>query len=68
MSSEIARQDRRWISLSEAADYCGLNEISIRRYIAAGKLRAYRVGSKSIRLELSEVDALFTLIPAVVTK
>ena len=66
MSIAIANQDRRWISLSEAADYCGLNEKSIRRYISAGKLKAYRVGSKSIRLDKAEVDALFSLIPTVV--
>ena len=66
MSNAIANQDRRWMSLSEAADYCGLNEKSIRRYISAGKLQAFRLGSKSIRLDKSEVDALFSLIPAVV--
>ena len=55
--------DRRWISLSEAADYCGMNEKSIRRYIAAGKLKAYRVGSKTIRLDQNEIDAMFLLIP-----
>lgn len=66
MSSAIVNQDRRWMSLSEAADYCGLNEKSIRRYISAGKLKAYRVGSKSIRLDKAEVDALFSLIPTAV--
>lgn|GEM_PF-2648961 len=54
--------ERNWVSLSEAADYCGLNEKSIRRYISAGKLKAYRIGGKSIRINKSDLDVLFVSI------
>ena len=63
MTNTPVVQDRRWVSLSDAADYCGMNERSLRRFVQAGKLKAYRVGSKTIRLDLNEVDAMFSLIP-----
>lgn len=54
---------RRWASLSEAADYLGTSERSIRRYVSAGRLRGYRVGPRLIKLDLNEVDALLAPIP-----
>jgi excisionase family DNA binding protein len=41
-----------------AATYLGLSEKTIRRYIADGRLIAYRVGPRAIRLDRESVLAL----------
>jgi excisionase family DNA binding protein len=43
------------ISMQEAADLCGVSETTIRRYIAAGLVTAYRVGPRMIRLDADQV-------------
>lgn len=53
----------RRVPLSEAADYTGLSIRTIRRYIAQGRLTGYRIGPTRIRVDLDEVDALFSAIP-----
>ena len=50
-------------SIAAAAEHAGLSPKTIRRYIAAGRLAAYRVGPRLIRVDLAEVDALLRPIP-----
>jgi len=49
---------RRWASIAQTADYLGLSDKTIRNWIAAGTIRAYRAGSKVIRIDLDELDAM----------
>lgn len=57
---------RRWLTQAEAAEYLGVTDRTIRNYIARGVLRGYRVtGSRIIRVQLTEVDAVLRPIPAV---
>lgn len=56
-------QHHRYASLSEAATYIDCNEKTLRRYIAAGRLIGYRLGTRSIRVDLDELDALLQPIP-----
>lgn len=47
------------MSIADAAAYLNCGERTIRRYIAEGRLRAYRLaGQKIIRLDPAEVEAL----------
>ncbi|UPG66894.1 helix-turn-helix transcriptional regulator [Gordonia hongkongensis] len=48
---------RQWASIPQVADHLGLNERTVRRMIAEGRLNGYRNGSRCIRLDLNEVDA-----------
>jgi excisionase family DNA binding protein len=43
------------ISMQEAADTYGVSTKTIRRYIASGRLTAYRVGPRLIRLDAEQV-------------
>jgi excisionase family DNA binding protein len=56
---------RQLVSISAAAEYLGLSEKSLRRYIASGLITGYRVGQKRlIRVDLNEVESrLLTPIP-----
>ncbi|MDH6280980.1 helix-turn-helix domain-containing protein [Prescottella agglutinans] len=48
----------RYSTLTEAAETLSVSTRTVRRYIAAGKLKAYRVGPRVIRVDLSELDRL----------
>jgi excisionase family DNA binding protein len=58
--------NRRWLSQGEAAEYLGVTTRTIRRYISVGLLPASRIrGSRLIRIDRADVDALLRPIPAV---
>lgn len=52
-----------YCSLAEAAEYLGVNDRTIRRAISAGRLRAYRLNARQIRLRRQDLDGLLTRIP-----
>lgn len=57
-------QLRRFVSLSEAADYLGVSKRTVRNYIANGALKANRIqGSRLIRIELTDLDDLIRPLP-----
>ena len=49
---------RRAVNLSFAAEYLGVSVQSIRRRIAEGALPAFRIGPRSIRVYIDDLDAL----------
>ena len=51
------------VPTSEAAAYLGVAPLTVRRMIAAGKIKGYRVGHQ-IRVDLNAIDANLTPIPA----
>ncbi len=51
-------------SLTEAAEYVGCAPRTIRRRISEGTLTGYRFGTKMLRVDLTEVDALIRPVPA----
>ncbi len=55
--------ERHFVSPATAAVHLGVSTKTLRRYIASGRLTAYRVGNKIIRLDLEEVDGLLHPIP-----
>jgi excisionase family DNA binding protein len=55
---------RRYISILEAAEYCGTSHKTIRRRIASGDLKAYRLGdTRVIRIDVADLDRLLHPIP-----
>lgn len=53
-----------YLTLDEAAAYVGLHRETVRDYISKGRLRAFRLGPRQLRLRQSDVDALLTELPA----
>lgn len=47
-------------TFTTAGERTGLSVRSLRRYVAEGRLPAYRMGSRTIRLDPADVDNLFT--------
>lgn len=51
------------LTIESAAEMLAVHPRTIRRYIAAGDLPAYRIGARQIRVRTSDVDALLVPIP-----
>ncbi|MBN7435739.1 helix-turn-helix domain-containing protein [Mycobacteroides abscessus subsp. abscessus] len=49
---------RRLISLAAAAEQLDVCPRTIRRYISAGRLTAYRIGPRLIKIDAHEIDLL----------
>jgi len=49
---------RRMATIATAAEQVPCSERTIRRYIADGRLKGYRVGPRMIRIDLDELDSL----------
>lgn len=62
----MSETSRNFIDIEQAAAYLGVNERTIRNYIARGIVPGYRIhGSRLIRIDLNELDALPQPIPTV---
>ena len=53
-----------YISISQATDAMGVCDKTVRRHIAAGRLRAYRCGKKLIRVRIEDIERLMREIPS----
>lgn len=56
----LNRRERRHpelIGLQEAADYCDVSYRTVRRWIAAGRINAVRVGPRLIKVDAADLDA-----------
>jgi excisionase family DNA binding protein len=54
---------RRLRTIKDAAKYLDITPLTVRRWIAQCKLRAYRVGGTMIRIDQADLDALVREIP-----
>ncbi len=54
---------RRYLTLSDAAEWLSLDEKTLRRWVSQGRLTAYRVGPKLIRLDAAEVENMIRVVP-----
>ncbi|GLE56384.1 hypothetical protein NJBCHELONAE_16930 [Mycobacteroides chelonae] len=52
----------RLVSVAAAADHLDVCPRTVRRYIAAGRLTAYRVGPRLIKIDLAEIEQLPTQV------
>jgi excisionase family DNA binding protein len=65
MKQKSRLSQRRYVSLTEAADYLSVSPRTVRRMISRGELRGYRVGNAGLlRVDMGEVQSLVREIPA----
>lgn len=58
MSPSAFPAHKKAVDLPRAAQYLGISVQSVRRRIAEGSLPAFRVGPKSIRVYVDDLEAL----------
>jgi excisionase family DNA binding protein len=49
---------RGYVGITEAATYLGVTPKTVRKLIAARELRAYRLGTKMLRIRLADLEAV----------
>lgn len=59
MSTIAIPRSREYLSLGAAAERLGVSPKTLRRRIAEGKLRAFRTGTRLIRIRAEDLDELF---------
>jgi excisionase family DNA binding protein len=55
---------RKLITIAQAADALGVEDSTIRRWIRDGRLPAFRLAGRQVRIDVTAVDALLTPIGA----
>jgi excisionase family DNA binding protein len=50
----------RFLSIAEAAEYLGVNTRTVRNMLYDGRLKAYKLGPRIVRIRLSDMDAALT--------
>jgi excisionase family DNA binding protein len=48
------------VSITEAAEYLGVNVRTVRNMLYDKRLKAYRLGGRVVRIRLSDIDAALT--------
>lgn len=54
---KLKRRKKMWMSYKDVADYLGVSVSAVRKWVAQGRLRAYRVSHKTVRFKKADVDA-----------
>jgi excisionase family DNA binding protein len=49
--------DDRFVSVTEAAAYLGVDRLTVRHMLLDGRLRAYTLGPRVLRIRLSDIHA-----------
>ena len=62
MAVETLSKSRRLVSLTFGAEYLGISERTLRRFIASGHLKGFRVGDKLVRIDFDELESFATPI------
>lgn len=57
MARSALPESRRLVGITQASEYADVHPITIRRWIAAGRLPAYRVGPRLLKVDLNELEA-----------
>ena len=58
-----ARGRRNLVSIAEAAAYQSVSVETVRRQIASGALTGYRLGTRTLRVDMAQVHALARPLP-----
>ncbi len=62
-SKRLSQPPRRYLTLSDAAEWLSLDEKTLRRWVSQGRLTAFRVGPKLIRLDADEIESMIRVVP-----
>lgn len=54
----MPRQERRYATVKRGAGYADTSPNTIRRWIQAGKINGFSNGTRFLRVDLNEIDAL----------
>lgn len=53
----------QWLTATTVCEHLDITDKTLRRYVAEGKIPAYRMGGRLLRFKAEDVDALMTRVP-----
>lgn len=62
-TAQLTTPPPAWLAQAEAAEYLGITDRTLRRWVASGQLPAYRLGVRLLRFKQSDLDALLQPVP-----
>lgn len=65
MAKAASTATRRLVGINQASEYADVHPITIRRWISAGRVPAYRAGPRLLKVDLNELDAMMRRVPTV---
>ena len=65
MVKNATTHTRRLVGINQAAKYADVHPITIRRWISAGRVPAYRAGPRLLKIDLNELDAMLRPVATV---
>jgi excisionase family DNA binding protein len=57
-SPSTERGEHRFVRVNKAAAYWDVHPVTIRKMIDDGKIKAYRIGRRLLRVDLAEIETL----------
>jgi excisionase family DNA binding protein len=61
-SAMTTHQDTDWLSIREAGRLLKVSRTTIHRWLKDGRLRAYRVGPKAVRIHRADLERVVSLV------
>lgn len=52
----MSKAPQDWLSITDTAKYLGLSRPTIHRYIEEGRFPAYRLGYRTVRIRLADIE------------
>jgi excisionase family DNA binding protein len=59
---------RKLMTIAAAAAYADVHPVTLRRWVAAGRLPAYRVGPRLLKVDQAELDSVVRPLPVTSTR
>jgi excisionase family DNA binding protein len=63
VAKNATTQRRHLVNITQAAEYADVHPMTLRRWIAAGRVPAYRAGPRLLKVDLNELDAMLRPVP-----
>lgn len=60
---ETAQTQRLLLTVQESAALVGVSHKTVRRWISSGRLTAYKMGPRLVRIDAAELDGMLRPIP-----
>lgn len=62
-NAHAATATPRYVSIQYASKYLGLTDAGLRKFIAEGRIPAYRLGKRALRVDVQDLDNLLVPLP-----
>ena len=63
MAKSSTTHARRLVSINQAAEYANVHPITVRRWVSASRLPAFRIGPRLLKIDMADLEAMLRPVP-----